>query len=210
MGGGVPLSQNEPVEESTPTLFSPPQFAGIPEELAIILLNSNYPENYSLVAQDDNTFMLFDGNGRPLGQYILNENGDWIWIPNNLLFRGASFPWWLMLIFLPFIFFLVWYRKKKVTYITGVDDEAYIQIVKHGAKLTLPNVFRTRGNSIESWYISQDFTRFENQWDFEEYKVNKDLTLYAKWHDTNTAEQDFDKDLAESLLAEINSKCDKG
>jgi len=178
-----------------------------------IPLSNYFIQDGFIYVQDENGgFSVLDEDGNLVGRFVWDVNDGWVWIPiwthDNLLLNRLPFPWWtlLPLLLLPFLFLLL--RKKKVTYATGVEiegqrgaegapgiiGEVYVQIVKHGTKLTVPNAFRSHGYNIEGWYMD---AYFDKEWDFNN-KVTKNITLYAKWNGRISGVHDYSENLTAS------------
>lgn len=63
----------------------------------------------------------------------------------------------------------------------GLENYDFIRTVNVGDKISAPTEDITptvSGKQIVGWYLSQTF---EEEWNFDENKVEKDITLYAKW-----------------------------
>jgi len=52
------------------------------------------------------------------------------------------------------------------------------QVINSGSKASLPATMTKTGYTFDGWFREEEFI---NEWNFETYIVNKDLTLYAKW-----------------------------
>ncbi len=93
-------------------------------------------------------------------------------------------------------------NEAKVNFVFGEGLEAYdfIRTVSVGDKIIPPTddiIPTVNGKKIVGWYQTQTF---ENEWNFDENKVEKDVTLYAKWdYDLITIREALD------ICASLNS-----
>ena len=90
--------------------------------------------------------------------------------------------WWLLLIpliGLGLFFLLFWLRKKRVRYINDIDEEIFIQKVRRGKKIEIPEKVLELTNNNTKWYWYKE-KELLILWDFEKDKVKKHIKLYMK------------------------------
>ncbi|MBQ5841320.1 MAG: InlB B-repeat-containing protein [Clostridia bacterium] len=97
--------------------------------------------------------------------------------------EGGSGLWWLIGVALLLgvgVFFLIFFMKnrKTVTFVTDRRTKIPAQKVRKGGFVERPAEPRSAGQIFAGWY--SDELRL-TRWDFEEDKVEDDMTLYAKW-----------------------------
>lgn len=90
----------------------------------------------------------------------------WIWLVVGLLILA------LLLLLLLLL------RKKTVRFETGCTAKVKNQKVKKGKSAKRPEDPICPGRTFTGWYSDKDGTE---RWDFENGKVEKNMTLYAKW-----------------------------
>ena len=91
--------------------------------------------------------------------------------------------WWLLGVALLLglgLFFLIFFlrSRKTVTFVTDCRAKIPEQKVRKGGYVERPAEPRSAGRIFAGWY--SDELRLE-RWDFEEDKVEDNMTLYAKW-----------------------------
>lgn len=91
--------------------------------------------------------------------------------------------WWLIGVVLLLglgLFFLIFFlrSRKTVTFVTDCRAKIPEQKVRKGGYVERPAEPRSAGRIFAGWY--SDELRLE-RWDFEEDKVEDNMTLYAKW-----------------------------
>lgn len=103
------------------------------------------------------------------------------WVDPSLLPAGFHMPLWawlaLLLVLLAVVLFLLLGRRT-VKFETFGGTEIASRKAKRGEKLTRPPVPEKDGCVFGGWY--QD-TACTEPWDFDSDKVEKSMTLYAKW-----------------------------
>lgn len=95
--------------------------------------------------------------------------------------NGNPNLWWLValgLAALLLLLLLLLAGKKTVHFETGCNAKIPDQKVKKGNPVTRPEDPRRIGRTFAGWYGDEAYTK---RWDFENDKVEKDMTLYAKW-----------------------------
>ena len=95
---------------------------------------------------------------------------------------GGFAWWWLLLILLLLgllIFLLIFLlNKKTVKFETNCKMKIQDQKVKKGGYVERPAEPTRNGRVFGGWYYDAEYTE---RWDFENDKVQDNLTLYAKW-----------------------------
>ena len=68
--------------------------------------------------------------------------------------------------------------RKTVHFETGCDSKVKDQKVKKGSLVTRPEQPVRPGRAFAGWYADESCTK---RWDFDNDKVEDNMTLYAKW-----------------------------
>ena len=92
---------------------------------------------------------------------------------------GSGFAWWwllLALLLLGLLIFLL--NKKTVKFETNCKTKIQDQKVKKGGFVERPAEPTRNGRVFGGWYYDAEYTE---RWDFENDKVEDNMTLYAKW-----------------------------
>lgn len=95
---------------------------------------------------------------------------------------AGGFQWlWLvigLLILVLLLLLLLLLRRKTVRFETGCEAAIKSQKVKKGSYAERPENPIRPGRTFVGWYSNREMTE---KWDFENNKVKKNMTLYAKW-----------------------------
>ncbi len=90
--------------------------------------------------------------------------------------------------------------KQKSYTVTFVCDDQVIseQTIHYGEMAELPEIDEKAGFWLDGWYTDKEFA---NKWDFENYTIDGNLTLYARWIENGkiSCEADDDNILEASL-----------
>lgn len=87
--------------------------------------------------------------------------------------------WWLLALgLLGLLLLLLLFGKKRVKFETGCSVKIKTQKVKKGGYAQRPENPQCPGRIFVGWYSNEERTV---GWDFENEKVKKSMTLYAKW-----------------------------
>lgn len=93
--------------------------------------------------------------------------------------KGDTFPWWIIIIIIAAIIIAILLMgKKRVAFDTDGGMEIDAVYVKKGEKLQRPLTPTKAGAMFAGWYKDDKRTI---PWNFEEDRVNKSMTLFAKW-----------------------------
>ncbi len=93
----------------------------------------------------------------------------------------AEFPWWIVFLLaglLILLLLLILLGKKKVTFNTDGGTELESVMVKKGDLIPVPMTPIKPGAMFDGWYSDPEKTV---RWDFEHDKVQRSMTLYARW-----------------------------
>lgn len=91
----------------------------------------------------------------------------------------SSLVWLLGLLLLGLIVLLaLLLGKKTVKFETGTDTEIKSQKIRKGGYVKRPEEPKRVGRIFAGWYKNEECTK---RWDFEDDKVQDNMTLYAKW-----------------------------
>ena len=71
-----------------------------------------------------------------------------------------------------------------VRFLTNGGSEIEDQIVQYGEKISKPKDPKRKGYRLEGWYTDINLT---NEWDFDNDVVHSNMSLYAKWVETETS-----------------------
>ena len=146
-----------------------------------ILNNRRYPDGARLVSANDGTFIVLSAENKVLGAYVLNDKGQWVYIPDGMLSMAALYKFRLWHLTVPVdlaLAILFWlFRKVKVTFIANAGGKITVQRIKRGGKVSEPRDIQRIGSILVGWYTDPHFME---EWDFSG-KVTRNLTLYAKW-----------------------------
>lgn len=86
--------------------------------------------------------------------------------------------WWLLLLILAALLLLLLLGVKRVKFDTGCSQKVKTQIVRRGGCVQRPENLVRVGRMFAGWYADEAKTI---PWDFENSKVKRSMTLYAKW-----------------------------
>ena len=78
----------------------------------------------------------------------------------------------------PIVMLLLLLGRKTVHFETGCDSKVKDQKVKKGSLVTRPEQPVRPGRAFAGWYADESCTK---RWDFDNDKVEDNMTLYAKW-----------------------------
>ena len=97
--------------------------------------------------------------------------------------RGKGFPWWLivllcLLALLVIIIIILLATRKTVSFVALGAEEISAQKVRSGGKVKRPQEPKKAGAVFAGWFKDELRTQ---RWDFEEDRVEEDMSLYAKW-----------------------------
>ena len=76
------------------------------------------------------------------------------------------------------LFLLLWLNTRTVKFETGCKTKIKDQKVRKGGLAKRPEVITKEGRTFAGWFYDQEYVE---RWDFENDKVEENLTLYAKW-----------------------------
>ena len=111
--------------------------------------------------------------------YARWEKGD---APETDADGTGSGLWWLLglglLGLLLLLLLLLLLGRKTVHFETGCDSKVKDQKVKKGSLVTRPEQPVRPGRAFAGWYADESCTK---RWDFDNDKVEDNMTLYAKW-----------------------------
>ena len=95
--------------------------------------------------------------------------------------KSGSFPWWALLLGLIglLLIFLLLSSRKTVTFETNGGTKLKKLRVRKGDTIERPEAPKKPGADFVGWYKDEKCMK---RWDFDEDTVEKNLTLYAKWH----------------------------
>ena len=92
---------------------------------------------------------------------------------------AGGFHWiWLLIGLLLLLILLLFFRRKTVRFDTGCSVKTRCQKVKKGGFVQEPETPVRSGRIFVGWYVDEARTQL---WNFEEDKVEKNMTLYGKW-----------------------------
>lgn len=86
--------------------------------------------------------------------------------------------WWIVPVVLLLLILLLLLRRKTVRFETGCKAAIRPQKIRKGSYAQRPEDPSQEGRSFAGWYCDEEKTVL---WDFENNKVKKSMTLYAKW-----------------------------
>jgi uncharacterized repeat protein (TIGR02543 family) len=94
---------------------------------------------------------------------------------------SGGFGWWLLIIFLLGLLILLLFlllNTKTVKFETNCKMRIKDQKVRKGGYAERPAEPTRESRTFAGWFYDAEFTE---RWDFENDKVEDNLTLYAKW-----------------------------
>ena len=154
-------------------------------------------EGEILVPNEDGSLTLLNAEGENLGSFVLNDDGDLVFIPNTeiplALIEGETatgLSWWWSALIPALLLPLLLLRRKKiiVKLVTNIkkDEDPIEIIINRKEKITIPEILK-EGYTLSGWYKDDKFSE-DAVWDLEQ-EVTKNITLYAKWDKVSHEEE---------------------